>query len=214
VQVSFGIAKRFTLGTAVLENVPVNVLQSKTGENDRITFGTRLLEQFYSTLDYPRNRLILSPKLNANLHREHMHMLPDDRVEVPFYMWGDHYMFAQGAIGSHQPVIYFVDSGLVALFRNRIDAPRRQAALRVSREQLREWGFREEDIENRVFESDLSVSMGDIQHSGMLIMPSHRSYGPFGGVEMHALLAHAFLKHHAWTIDFPRRKYTFSGNTE
>ena len=58
VPVMLGIANTFKLGDAVLENVPVAVMPSLSGQQDFIIFGTSVLEQFYTTLDYPGKRLI------------------------------------------------------------------------------------------------------------------------------------------------------------
>jgi hypothetical protein len=45
VGLSYGIAERFVLGDVVLRNVPVDVLDTLTGEGDLVIFGTNLLEQ-------------------------------------------------------------------------------------------------------------------------------------------------------------------------
>ena len=115
VPVKLGIANAFKLGDAVLENVPVAVLPSLSGSQDFIIFGTNVLEQFHSTLDYPRKRLILSPRYDDEFRKRHMQMLPGRRVEMPFYLWADHYMFARGGFANHRGLNFFIDSGLVKL---------------------------------------------------------------------------------------------------
>ena len=66
VDASYGVAERFVLGDVVLHNVPVDVLSTLEGESDLVIFGTNVLEQFLSTLDYPRRRLILSKRGDAS----------------------------------------------------------------------------------------------------------------------------------------------------
>ncbi len=138
VKLSFGIAKTFKLGHAILENVPVIVFPTLRGR--QMNFGTRVHQQFLSTLDYPSGRLILSPRGNAQLSADHMSLLPETCVEVPFYMWGDHYMFARGSVGDDQRLNFFMDSGLVAL-RKINDDPTVQAGFTSSRERYLKGGL-------------------------------------------------------------------------
>lgn len=42
-------------------------------------------------------------------------MLQFECMDVPFFVWGDHYMFARGGFGDHRDLNFFVDSGLVSL---------------------------------------------------------------------------------------------------
>ena len=64
---SSGLARSFRIGGALLENVPVTILSTLTGEQDFVILGTNLLEPFLATLDYPRARLVLiaSPQRRA-----------------------------------------------------------------------------------------------------------------------------------------------------
>jgi len=204
-----GLAKRFQLGAAVLENVPVGVLPTLTGHQDFVIFGTNVLQQFLSTLDYPGGRLILSPKGNATWRAKHMNMLPPDRTRVPFFMWGDHYMFARGAVGAHENLNFFIDSGLVSLH----PSPKgglQQAAFSTSRERLLEWGIPEDEVAKNVIQLPVPLSLGPLKQEGILVVPGKVGTSPFGGVRMDGLLSHAFLKEYAWTLDFENREYVFS----
>ena len=62
VKISIGIAKKFKLGEAVFENVPVIVMPTLRGPQDFVIFGTSILQPCLATLDYPGGRLILSPR--------------------------------------------------------------------------------------------------------------------------------------------------------
>jgi len=204
-----GLAKRLQLGAAVLENVPVGVLPTLTGHQDFVIFGTNVLQQFLSTLDYPGGRLILSPKGDAMRRTRHMEMLPRNRTRVPFFMWGDHYMFARGAVGEHQNLNFFIDSGLVSLHPSPTGGLQ-QAAFSTSKERLLEWRIPEDEAAKNVIELPVPLSLGSLKQDNVLIVPGEVGTSPFGGVRMDGLLSHAFLKEYAWTLDFENREYVFS----
>jgi len=203
-----GIAKRFRMGKAVLENVPVVALPELTGEQDFIIFGTNILEQFLATLDYPNRRLILSARNDEALCQEHLQMLPAKRVEVPFYMWGDHYMFARGGYGKHKDLNFFIDSGLVYL---GVDSQgiMRQACFETTPEFYQSWGVDPNESKKKNFESPLPISLGPLEQENQFFLGSKTTKG-FGGVRIHGLLSHAFLKRYAWTLDFSQMRYIFA----
>ena len=207
-----GLADSFRLGDAELKNVPVAVLASLSGPQDFVIFGTNVLQQFLSTLDYPNRRLILSPRGDAAQRTRHLAMLPKQRTRVPFYMWGDHYMFARGAVGRHKGLNFFIDSGLVSLHPGGAGGMR-QAAFTTSMANLTAWGFAEDDLAKGVVESHLPVALGPLAQTNLLIVPGKVGTTPFGGVQMHGLLSHAFLKRYTWTLDFVKREYVFSGDS-
>ena len=210
VPMSHGIIGSFCLGVVVLENVPVVVIPTLVDQQDFIIFGTNVLQQFLSTLDYPNRRLILSPPEDSQQRVNHLTKLPGDRVEIPFYMWGDHYMFARGGVGAHRQLNFFIDSGLVSLHPDA-SGGMRQAAFTAPRDAFLEWGIDLAEVEKGVFESPLPLSLGPLQQTGlMLIVGRGEGWGTFGGVRIDGLLSHAFLKRYAWTLDFLNRRYIFA----
>lgn len=209
VPMSHGIVGSFRLGEAVLENVPVIAIPTLVEQQDFIIFGTNVLQQFLSTLDYPSQRLILSPPGDSNQRLNHLAMLPRDHVEIPFYMWGDHYMFARGGVGAHQQLNFFIDSGLVS-FHPDASGRRRQAAFVAPRDAFSEWGVDPAEVEKGVFELPLPLSLGPLQQTGLIVIAKDGKWGHFGGVRIDGLLSHAFLKRYVWTLDFPNIRYIFS----
>ncbi len=204
-----GIAERFTLGKAVLENIPVGVLPTLTGHQDFVIFGTNVLQRFLATMDYPQKRLILSPRGNTGLAERHKDMLPRKRATVPFWMWGDHFMFARGSLGHHKNLNFFVDSGLVSLHPGA-NGGMRQAAFTTSADQFIAWGFDETSVRGGAFESNLSLAIGPVRRGNLLFVPGKVTPTTFGGVRIDALVSHAFLNQYAWTIDFDEHTYLFS----
>ena len=209
---SFGIAECFQLGSAVLENVPVSTLASLQGPQDFVIFGTNVLQRFLSTLDYPNRRLILSPRGNTSQRERHLATLPSARTRVPFYMWGDHYMFAQGAIGEHRGLNFFIDSGLVSLHPDG-KGGLRQAAFTTPKDKFTAWGY-DADKLSGPFESHLPLSLGPLTQSKLLFIPGKVGDTSYGGVRIDGLLSHAFLSQYAWTLDFDERRFTFSRERE
>ena len=66
-------------------------------------------------------------------------------------------------------------------------------------------------VDKGVFESPLPLSLGTLEQKGLLVLASKKvPFSTFGGVKIHGLLSHAFLKNYAWTLDFDCREYLFS----
>jgi hypothetical protein len=203
-----GIAESFLLGEAILENVPVVALASLEGQKF-VIFGTNVLQQFFSTLDYPNKRLILSPRGYVELQEEHLAILSPDRVEISFYLAQDHKMFARGGLGEHKNLNFFIDSGLVYV-KSDDRGTLRQAAFTTHPSMYEQWGYDPEDVKSKWFKSHHPLSLGPLEQEGHYFTTSELDFGPYEGVKIHGLLSHAFLKKYTWTIDFAKRRYIFS----
>lgn len=203
-----GVAKSFRIDDAELENVPVVAVASLKGQKF-VIFGTNVLQRFLSTLDYPNKQLILSPRDNVPLQKEHLAMLPAARVEIPFYMAADHYMFARGALGGYKNLNFFIDSGLVYIHGDEKGNPR-QAAFTTHSSMYEQWGYDSEKVNSKWFKSHLPISLGSLVQEERYFTTADKPFGPYAGVKIHGLLSHAFLKKYSWTIDFTKRKYIFS----
>ena len=191
----------------VFNNVPVVIMASL---GNRAIFGTNILESFLATMDYPNSRFILTPRSRKNLYREHLALLPKKTEKLPFYMWGDHYMFAKGSFNNVGGLNFFFDSGLVAL--GMFDGQLKQAAFSASKEKLVSWGFEESRLEKSTFlptEYPLSVK-GLTQDNTLIWYDTNLERDRrFGGVRIDGLISHAFLCKYSWTIDFDDYQYVF-----
>ncbi len=208
-QLCAGIAKSFQLGDARLENVPVFILPSFDQPlYDYVVFGTSVLEQFLSTVDYPNRRLILSPRNRPELRKQHLAMLPGNAVEVPFYLWSTHLMFVKGGVAEHKNLNLIIDTGLVD-FRMDQRLRIRQAGFIAPREHFYEWsGLPESPSAKQDFAAP--CSLGPLEQKDCMITlerPRLTLAEDFGGLRIDGLLAHAFMKHYCWTLDFERRVY-------
>jgi hypothetical protein len=209
VGMSYGIAERLVLGDVVLRNVPVDVLDTLTGEGDLVIFGTNLLEQFLSTLEYPARRLILSKRGDPEASAAHRALLPGEEVRVPFHLWGSHQMFARGGLGPRNDLNWFVDSGLVSLHPDG-SGGLRQASFTSSKRRFKQWGVSGADIRQGHFESTMPLRLGALVEDRPLMVVGAAGEHSFGGVRIDGLISHAFLKRFVWTIDFDTREYRFA----
>lgn len=67
---------------------------------------------FLATLDYPKGELVLrrrTPAVRAQFERE---AAAQNATAQPFWLAGDHFMFAWGRVNGRPPVLLFVDTGL------------------------------------------------------------------------------------------------------
>lgn len=209
VDMSHGIADRLALGQAVLQNVPVDVVSTLTGDVDLVILGTNLLEPFLATLDYPSRRMLLSKRRDPTTRVAHVAMLPAASVVVPFYLWSDHFMFARGSLGDRVHLNFFVDSGLVSLHPDGTGGSR-QASFTSSEKKFRRWGIARSDLRRGVFESAAALCLGPLCQQRPLCVVGAAGDTTFGGIRIDGLISHAFLKRYVWTIDFDARIYQFA----
>ena len=209
-----GIARELTLGGATLTNVPIEAMPTLRDGQDVVVIGTNVLQQFLATVDYPGQRLLLSPRSNAGAAAEHLALLGDqpEVARVPFYLWDDHFMFARGGFGARRDLNYFIDSGLAYVIQEDDESPPRQACMYATARQYRSWGVPAGRAAGPHFEADGPISLGPLRQEHHLVAtaPSRRApWESFGGVRIDGLLSHAFLSRYAWTLDFDRHEYTF-----
>ncbi len=208
----FGIAKKLTIGDARLANVPVTVFEvlenSPLSEiDDSIILGTNIFQQFLVTIDAPSQRFVVSERSNAESTSKHFSRLVGNRTEVPFFMWGDHFMIARGAMTMQEEANFFVDSGLV------MGTPELgQAAILAPKSMGGKWQKLGDSGMSRV---PGTVGLGALTQSDTLAMVvPNRTWRGFteamGKVQIDALLSYGFLKSYAWTIDFDRRVLVFT----
>ena len=167
--------------------------------------GTNVFLQFLTTLDYPRDRIVLSPRGDEALAAEHRADLGDPLAEVPFYLWSDHFMFVRGGLGERADLNFFVDSGLVSL-----DPMGQQAAIMASAARLESFGAVSPDSTGTHLPLLGEVRIGALAQPGHLAFNQMIPIEDLGGLDLHALTSHAWLQAYAWTLDFEARTYTFS----
>ncbi|SQD96446.1 conserved hypothetical protein [Parafrankia sp. Ea1.12] len=208
-----GVARELTLGGATLANVPVEAMPTLHDGQDVVLIGTNILQQFLATIDYPGQRLLLSPRRDPQQATDHLAQLRDlkEVARFPFYLWGDHYMFARGGFGTRQDLNFFIDSGLAYVIQEEDSQPR-QACLYTTARHYRSWGIPRARAAGPHFEADQPIWLGPLRQDKQFVATSPARRPPwhsFGGVRIDGLLSHAFLSAYAWTLDFDRHEYTF-----
>lgn len=102
--------EEFVLGPLTIRNLPILTLPLRKlaplwEDRHRIdgVLGTTLLYHFLPTLDYPSAKLILRRNVEPTLS--------GSQITIPFWMAGDHFMLAWGAV-NELPQLLFVDTGV------------------------------------------------------------------------------------------------------
>jgi hypothetical protein len=200
-EIGYGRVDRVRAGPLTVHAVPVAVMAL-----EQPVIGTGFLRQFLATLDYPRGRLVLRPRSER----------APGGVEVPFALAASHLLLARGSLEEREQLTFIVDSGLedeggaaVALPQATLDllgipAPSLteeigesgagRLSLRFGRFPLRRVGL------GRLVHEDASGLFG--------IFPD--VWTDLGGVAVHGIISHGFLRRYAWTLDFERMAMIFA----
>jgi len=215
-RVCYGVAD-LDIGSVRFVNVPVAVhegvlpikqIAGSFGVELGPIVGTNVLQRFLSTIDGPRRRLILSRRGDTAARADHLGRLGGEVLEVPFVMWGDHYMIVRGSVGNHAGLNLFVDSGLVAATLDQ-----GQAAVLASRSRLASWGVSPLQPERLAdIPGPLAIGSASREQLTAVGVPDRkwRDFGDWGGIKVDALISWGFLKHFSWTIDFDSHLYLFT----
>jgi hypothetical protein len=115
--IQFGRIDSLTLGDFVIKNVPVHTLNTRQfskpvfqGKQVDGIIGTVLLYHFLSSLDYPREELVLRRSTKENRERFQAGAKADRAIVIPFWMAGDHVIVSWARVEKNQPVLLFVDT--------------------------------------------------------------------------------------------------------
>jgi hypothetical protein len=107
------VADSVGLGEFALRNVPVVIPQGPAGpfRVDGIV-GTVVLYHFLFTLDYPNGRLVLRRNTAGTSESVGAASKAAGAVRIPFWLAGDHFIFAWGTANGAGPYLFLVDTGL------------------------------------------------------------------------------------------------------
>ncbi len=115
--VQSGTLASLALGTATAYDVPVHVLDTHASDlfpklHVAGVIGTTYFERFLTTIDYPRNELILRPRSASASAAFEAQATAANAAIVPCYLVGDHFVFAQAQVNGAEPGLFLFDSGL------------------------------------------------------------------------------------------------------
>ena len=107
------VADRVRLGDFALRHVPIVIPQGPRGpfQVDGIV-GTVVLYHFLFTLDYPKGELVLRRNTAEMSKTVRAASEKEGASLVPFWLAGDHFVYAWGTANGAGPYLFFVDTGL------------------------------------------------------------------------------------------------------
>jgi hypothetical protein len=103
------LVPKLEVGPISIANIKASILPSRGMRmyRDRQidgVVGTTFLSRFLSTMDYPRHRLVLRPRVST---------MPatSNATTVPMWLVGDHFIFAHGSVNGLDNQLFSIDSG-------------------------------------------------------------------------------------------------------
>ncbi len=201
-----GVADSLMLGEEIeMKNVPTIILSEINMEV--IIFGTNIIKEFVSTIDYPNNKFVLTTKDNKEMVSNHLGKYQGNKMD--FVMWDDHYMMGKGKYNGHDVNMFF-DSGLVIV--GAIDGLPAQAWLNMTKENMDLLNVEEKDSAKvmEVTKTNDTLEFAGLVNENALITLNPRDEGfVFNGINNHLLVSHGVISKYAWTIDFDNMEYIF-----
>lgn len=204
-QVCYGVAD-LALGSIRVQNAPVAVISSLPDEQLGVelgpVLGTNFLQRFLATIDAHNARLLLSLRGENSANAQQMALLEKPHSKAPFLLLSDHFILARGGAGDRRDLNFFVDSGLVAVDRDGV-----QAGLLIPRAEAMVWaGVSDTSVDGTIVKLDTKIELGQTSQGSQraLILPdaAWSSFGAFGGIGVNGLISYGYLKNYSWTLDF------------
>ncbi len=209
------------LGDFLVKNVPIHIMNVRQFskpifKNLRMDgiIGTVLLYHFISTLNYPEGKLILARKTEENLKRLKKEAKEKKYIIIPFWMAGDHFMFAWGTINKSKPMLFLIDTGLAGGGFTCPKATIEEAGIKLLEDKAGEGiggGGRVKVIPFIVEE----LSLGEAKEKNIrgLFVPGRGKKSPLEkifGFHIGGIISHAFFRNYALTFDFTEMKLYLS----
>lgn len=200
-----GTVNELVIGKEVkLKNIPVTILEEMNTEI--IIFGTNILKEFITTIDYPNNQFVFTTRDKKDLVDEHRKKYIGNKMS--FIMWGDHYMMGKGKYNG-KTVNMFFDSGLVVV--GQTNGKIQQSWLCLTKENMELLNIEEmnETENNKVTPTDDTLEFAGTTNKNVLLSLGGKGGYTFGGIKCQLLVSHGVLKNYAWTIDFDNMEFMF-----
>ena len=189
----------------LMVNIPVILLEEMNTE--LVVFGTNIIKQFITTIDYPNNKFILINDVNL-MQNKNLNEI-SEKFEMPFYLAGDHYMFGQGIL-DEQKVNMFFDTGLVVV--GQIDNKIEQSWFAVTDSEIQNFKPDYELLSKSVTDlitSNITLEFANHSNINAIFSTSGKREFIFENIKCDILISHGVLSKYKWTIDFERMVYLF-----
>ena len=203
-----GAVDQVAIGDFTIKNVPVNINDSPKmatgmfGQPIRGVIGTVFLYHFIFTLDYPDGKLILGRKTKENIRKMKSQVQSKDKIVVPFWMAGDHFMVAHGTVNKSKPTLFFVDTGLAGGGFTGTDWLVQEANIQLSEEAFEGiGGGGKVTVRTAVVDE---ITLGDARETEVMgifgaIPPD---FGEKFGLRIGGIISHGFFRPYKLTFDF------------
>ena len=199
---SGAVADRVTLGDFSLRNVPI-VLPERANspfEVDGIV-GTVVLYHFLFTLDYPGGRLILRRRTPEASKAFETESVSAGAHRMPFWLVGDHFIFAWGTVNGAGPYLFHVDTGLAGGGFSCFEFVIKEAKIELPKEGVQGMGG---GGPITIFPFIADLTLGQAQRKGIQgffgTLPS--GFEDRNGFRSGGLISHGFFRPFAVTFDF------------
>jgi len=199
---SGSVADRVLLGEFSLRHVPV-VLPERAGSPLPIDgiVGTVVLYRFLFTLDYPGGQLILrrnTPAISKTVQAESE---KTGAFRIPFWLAGDHFIFARGTANGAGPYLFLVDSGMAGGGFSCHEYVVKEAKIELPKEGFQGMGG---GGPITVYPFTVDLTLGEARHDKVQGMYGALPPGSEDrqGFRTGGIISHGFFRPFAVTFDF------------
>ena len=212
-KVGFGRFDKLQLGEIAVKNLPAHILDlaeisQGLKRPTHGVIGTRLLMQFYSTIDYVNSRLILR-RINER-NRGELNKLANQSKTIPFWLADSHYMLVTGRLNDLESSLFFVDTGLAGKGFNTSGTMLEKAGVEIdwSKASRGVGGGGEIEVVDvnikrvSIGEGDNEVIKHDLSGTANREVPAILS-GEFG-FKVTGIISHSFFRDATLTFDFEK----------
>ena len=164
--------------------------------------GTGLMERFLATLDYPHGRLILRRRSTASSETFQRTARDTHATVVPFWLVGDHFVFATARVNDARPGLFLFDSGLAG--GGLLPSTELIATAHIKLDEAHAgMGMGGGGPIRAVPFAASSITVGDVTQHDVpgIYSPDGSPFGIFP-FTVQGAISHEFLKHYAYTVDF------------
>lgn len=217
----YGKIDELRLGDLTVSNIPISTLDlaptSHYVFNDMPIegiIGTGFLLRFLSTIDYPRQRLVLRRHAETETESEIDRVLSLDGLAHVFPMWlvETHLIFAEGSVNGLDTMLMMIDTGLAGAAFMSSKTTCTAAGMEMDWSKgIAGAGGGGEVKGIAVTVNELALGRGDsvLRKQGLTGVVTERDNSLFNGVagfRVGGLISHQFFREHALSLDFRRMR--------
>jgi predicted aspartyl protease len=204
--VGHGSVDSVRLGGFTVYDVPITIINARQFERavgHRVdgVLGTVLLYHFLATIDYRHGELVLRRRSPGSLSRFEAEASATTAAMVPFWLAGDHFMFAPGRVNGRPPVLLFVDTGLAGGGFVASDSAARTLGIDLSQVTRSEGVGGAGPVQVTWFTVD-SIALGGITARGIRGALGQLAFRQSFGFDAAGIVSHAVFRPYALTFDF------------